>query len=107
VTMFTIPVPSGTDAFTEQVDLDGKLYELSLRWNARDRHWMMDISTGGATLLSGLKLVVSPDLLAFSRRIDGLPPGKLIVADLDGHDRDPDDKVFGERVMLQYEEANA
>lgn len=101
--IFDIPVPSTTDPFTQSVELDGTVYDLSFRWNPRDEHWMLDISNAGVLAVAGIKLVVSTDLLARDRRLDGIPPGRLFVADLDGLDRDPDDTLFGERVMLRYE----
>lgn len=105
MTIWTIPVQSGTDAFAEQVELDEKVYDLTFRWNARDAHWFLSIGLEGVNLISGIKLVASDDLLAFARRIEHLPSGRLFISDLDGFDRDPDETLFGDRVVLLYDDA--
>lgn len=104
--ILVIPVQSGTDAFTQTVDLDGSLYSLAFRWNARDERWMLDVLSAGAPIISGVKLVTGDeDLLGRDRRIAGLPPGRLFVDDLDDLGRDPNEDLFGDRVLLKYETA--
>jgi len=49
-------------------------------------------------------MIISDDLLAYARRIDGLPPGRLMVVDLDDHGRDPNETLFGDRVVLMYDD---
>jgi hypothetical protein len=105
VTTWTIPVQVTTDAFVEAIELNGTVYTFPFRWNARDDHWFIDIVLNGETLLSGLKLVTISDLLQSSRRIASLPPGRLFVVDLDDLGRDPDADLFGERIVMRYEEA--
>lgn len=102
---WNIPVNAGTDAFRQDVVLDGLIYQLALRWNTRDRHWFLDIGVDDSVLLAGIKLNVSDDLFSQSRHIEGLPLGRLQVIDQDGLDRDPDETLFGERVMLVYDDA--
>ena len=102
---FIIPVSGTTDPFDEQVELDGAVYDLTFRWNARGPHWTIDIGRDGNILVGGIKLVMISDLLPQYRRADDLPPGTLFVDDLDGLDVDPDDENFGDRVVLKYTEA--
>lgn len=102
---FIIPVAETTEAFIEQVDLDGFIYDLQFHWNSRDNHWFMDIGRDGVFLLEGVKLVASGDLISEFGRIEGLPPGLLSIVDLDGVDTDPNDVNFGDRVQLRYTEA--
>lgn len=102
---FIIPVTDSTDHFNEQVELDGRIYDLIFKWNARDDHWNISIGRDGIILVSSIKLVVTTDLLGQFRRIGGLPDGILFVDDLDGLDNDPDDQNFGDRVVLKYTEA--
>lgn len=102
---FTIPVSDTTDPFDEQVELDGRVYDLAFRWNVRGNHWSMDVGRDGVVLVAGVKLVIIPDLLEQYRRIGELPEGTLFVEDLDGLDTDPDDENFGDRVILKYTEA--
>jgi hypothetical protein len=104
--IYIIPTPTGLLSFNQQVELDGMVYDLYFRWNARDQHWALTISTNGVVLFAGIKLVISSDLLEYARRIDNIPPGKLYIEDLDGFFRDPDGDLFGNRVVLKYEEAS-
>lgn len=103
---FFVPVAETTDAFVEQVDLDGRVYDLAFRWNARDVHWFLDVGRDGVVLIAGVKLVNSTDLLGQFGRIENLPPGILSIEDLDDADADPDDENFGDRVQLVYEEVD-
>jgi hypothetical protein len=104
MTVTTIPVTSTTDAFVQQVEMGGVIYDMEFSWNARDHHWSITIGRDGVVLVAGIKLVISDDLLAYSRRIEGLPSGRLQIVDLDDKDRDPDDTIFGNRVMLMYDD---
>lgn len=104
MSVYVIPVSSTTDAFTQQVELDEVAYDLTFRWNARDAHWFLSISLNGTEIVSGIKLVISTDLLQYARRIDDLPTGKLMIVDLDNQDRDPDSVLFGDRVVLMYDD---
>ncbi len=100
-----IPVSDTTDPFDEQVELDGRVYDLAFRWNVRGNHWSMDIGRDGNVLVFGIKLVIIPDLLIQYRRIGDLPLGILFVDDLNGLDTDPDGDNFGDRVVLKYTES--
>ena len=102
---FVIPVSETTDSFIEQVDLDGRVYDLQFHWNERDNHWFLDIGRDGTFLINGIKLVNSPDLISEFGRIEDLPPGLLSVEDLDDIDTDPNATNFGDRVQLRYTEA--
>ncbi len=102
---FSIPVQATTDPFSQQVELDGLLYDLKFLWNARDGHWSLTVGRDDVVLVNQVKLVGLDDLLAQYQRIGGLPAGRLYIQDLDGLDRDPDDTLFGDRVLLLYEEA--
>lgn len=104
MTVTTIPVRATTDAFSAQVDLDGSVYELRFRWNARDSHWSLDMLLEGVFVLSGLKLIASDDLLFSVRALPGIPPGRLHTTDLDALDRDPNATLFGDRVELRYDD---
>ena len=105
MTITTIPVQRTTDAFTQQVEIDGDVFDLTFLWNSRDHHWSISLGSDGSMLISGIKMIISDDLLSYARRIDGLPPGRLMVVDLDDQDRDPDETLFGDRVVLMYDDA--
>lgn len=101
---FIIPVSDTTDPFDEQVELDGRVFDLYFRWNVRGDHWSMDIGRDGIVLIYGIKLVTISDLLDQYQRIADLPDGTLFIDDLDGLDADPDGENFGDRVVLKYSE---
>jgi hypothetical protein len=105
MTQYILPVQSGVYAFTQQFELDGVLYDMKFLWNPRDHHWSITIGRNGINLIVGIKLIISDDLLAYARRIDGLPLGRLMVIDLDELDRDPDETLFGDRVVLMYDDS--
>jgi len=88
-----------------QVDLDAANFNLRFRFNARDEKWRMTIEFEGTVLIRSLVLVESEDLFARSRHIEQLPPGNLIVRDLDDLGRDPEGTLFGDRLLLLYQEA--
>lgn len=100
-----VPVRTEPLAYTMSVQLDGATYTLAFRINRRDGFWRMTLSRNGAVLLEGIKLVNGMDLLAQFGHIQDLPPGRLIVHDLDGRFTDPSETNFGDRVLLLYEEA--
>lgn len=102
---YIIPVAETTDPFDEQVELDGRVFDLYFRWNVRSDHWSIDIGRDGIVLIYGIKLVTISDLLAQYTRIADLPDGTLFVDDLDGLDADPDADNFGDRVVLKYTDA--
>jgi hypothetical protein len=104
MTITTIPVPTTTDAFTQQVEIGNIVYDMKFLWNARDHHWSITIGREGTDIVNGIKLIISDDLLAYARRVDGLPPGRIMVVDLDDLDRDPDETLFGDRVVLMYDD---
>lgn len=102
--IYNIPINETTDAFKQQVELNSTIFDLQFHWNPRDNHWFMDIGTDGTVLIAGIKLINSTDLLSQFVRLETLPIGKLQVVDLDGLDRDPDDTIFGNRVVLRYDD---
>ena len=103
-----IQVTGGLPAYGLSTELDGDVYDFSFRWNVRDNHYYMDIKRGGDVLLSGIKLVVSEDLLGifnYKKATGELPPGTFRVFDNTGFDLDPDTETFGDSVYLLYDEA--
>lgn len=103
---FNVPVlKATTKPFLMQVDLDGANYNLRFRYNARDGKWRLTLEFESSVLIRSLVLVESEDLFSKSRHVEKLPPGDLIVRDMDGLGRDPDGETFGDRVLLLYREA--
>jgi len=101
---FTIPVISTVELNTQQVEMGGKFYDLIIRYNPRDEHFMLDISRENVVLISGIKLVCGNDLLAQYLHTADLPKGKLNIVDSLGGYADPTKDNFGVTVQLQYED---
>ena len=103
-----IPVLNGLAPYHVQVDLDGTVYGLGFRWNARDNHWYLDFDQTTTPILEGVKVVNGLDLLSqFGHMVvDGrLPPGRFEVFDtVPSTYRDPDTTTFGDTVLLLYHE---
>jgi hypothetical protein len=104
-----IPVRNGVFPYRMTIELDGALYGLLLRWNARDDHWYLDLEQARTIVLAGIKVVNSADLLAqFGHmQVDGrIPPGTFRVVDtVESTERDPDTVTLGAEVLLLYDEA--
>ena len=106
MSLFKVLVPVGsTRPFTEQVDLDGKNYNLRFRFNSRDGKWRLTILFESVVLVRGVSLVETDDLLRQAQHIEDIPAGTFSVRDLDSQGRDPDGTTFGDRVILLYESA--
>ncbi len=105
MTVQAIPINAGTVVpFTQETDLGGRVYSLTFRFNSRDGKWRLTFEVDGVVILRSLVLVIGEDILSESRHVEELPPGNLIVRDVDGLDRDPDGILFGETVLLLYDD---
>ena len=104
-----LPVLSGTDeAHRFEVELDGSVYDLSLRWNTRESFWYLDVLRNGVAVLVGVKVVHASDVLAQFGHLGvtgDLPPGVFKVLDVNGADADPSSSTLGDSVLLLYNEA--
>ena len=101
----TIPLLTGSDAYTQQVDFDGKVYEMALRYNARETHWYLTLSRENVILISNIKVVHGTDLLLQFKFKQEMPQGELSIRDLAGKYADPDADTFGDTVIMQYADA--
>lgn len=64
--------------------------------------WMTLITSTGVTLITNVRMVASPDLIAFARTtVDNLPPGRLQL--VCARDPGPDDLAVPGMVVLTYE----
>lgn len=81
--MQTLTLPTGLAHFDQGVDLEGVTYILTLRWNARQGAWTLDVSTAdGVLLVAGVTCVTNRFLLRRYRHVAGLPPGDFMFMDL-------------------------
>ena len=105
--MATIQIPTNFSLpyFSEAIDFDGDVLDLTFFSNRRDDAWRLDIVRQGVTLVLGVRLVTGFDLLERYRYITGMPQGVLRLVDLDGADTDATEDNFGDRVVLVYDQA--
>ena len=102
MTLLTIPITVVNLNFDFDISLDGVLYNFALYWNSRDPGWELTISNGGVFQLNGLRVVCASNILSQYNYNKLLPQGSLNIVDLDGLGRDPDNIIFGDRVIMQY-----
>jgi hypothetical protein len=101
-----IPTDPGDAApYSMQVALDGAVYTLGLRWNARAGLWFLDVATAdGVAVCCGEPVVNGYPLL--SRHKDArLPPGVLRAVASIRPEEDAGVDDLGARVALVYTEA--
>lgn len=101
---FNIPVNKETDAYSMSVEMDNKVYDLTLHFNAREDRWYLRVSRNDVIVVDGIKLVHGTDLLSQYRAYD-VPAGILSIVDSSGLYQDPSSSEFGNTIQLQYDEA--
>lgn len=101
--LLNIPITLINLNYDFDISLDGVQYNFALYWNNRDPGWELTISNGGVFQLNGLRVVCGTDILDQYNYNPLLPQGELNIVDLDGLGRDPDNVIFGDRVIMQYQ----
>lgn len=87
---------------TQDVELDGVVYNLRIRWSERGEAWHVDIrDTEGDAILMGLKLVTLYPLLKNYRHL-AVPPGELMFVDSKDLSGRPTLEEMGDRYKLLY-----
>jgi hypothetical protein len=105
--LIEIPTRSDLKAYEFQIELDGVVYTLSIRWNQRMGRWIMDIADAdGVDLLNGIPLLTNIPLTDDYVKA-GLPPGRFICEDTTGGSKIAGVDDLGNDVRLIYEEAGA
>lgn len=100
-----IPVRADIPAYQFQITLDGTVYTLKFRFNVRMDRWIMDIAdTDEEAILSGIPMLYGLPLVQ-RFELEELPPGKFVVVDETGEERNPTRTGFGDDFKLLYEEA--
>lgn len=103
MSLYNIPVKSGTDANSLSIALSGEFFLLTFKFNRNEQKWYMDIENEAGTVVLGIKLVAVDDMLEQYRAYD-VPAGVMSVVDKDGLYADPNETNFGESVFLRYED---
>lgn len=102
-----IPLRKDIYDYIQQVTLDGVVYTLGLRYNARMDRWVLDIKDAadddlviGLPLLNGVPLSYK-----WIGTMTGLPPGNFLLVDETDQDRSPGKDDLGDDLKLVYSEA--
>jgi hypothetical protein len=109
--MATLQVPTEGSinlAFVQETELDGTTYRLTFRWNAREGAWYLSVhDLEDQPLIPGRKLVCGA-FLGRHARVEGQPPGQLLVINTASPGRDPgrDDFANGAAALI-YEEVGS
>jgi len=102
-----LPVRSDFKAYSFQVNLDGQVYEIKIRFNTRVGRWYINIKdTSGNEILSGIKLLTNIPLIGQYQSLANLPPGEFMCIDETGYNKDAGINDLGNDVKLVYIEAN-
>ena len=101
-----VPTQADVPWYRQRTTLDGRDYVMSLRWNERNGNWYMDLhDQDDVPLAVGVKLVANNPLMR-SYIDERLPPGMLMVVDMEGNGdvsgRDPGLCHMGVRFKLFY-----
>lgn len=102
--MSALVMPTRTDLarYSNDVELDGVTFKISMEWNDRDDGWYMSIAdVDGVPLLSGRRVVLGVPLISLYRD-SRLPAGTFVAIDTTGTDTEPGFGDLGERVKLLY-----
>ena len=102
-----IPTNSDNEHFDFEIDLEGTVYTLEFKYNKRRDLWTMAILDASENLLLGdIPLLVDVPLLDQYVN-ENLPPGRFILLDETGEQRDPGRNDLGTTIKLFYDEAVA
>lgn len=85
--------------------LEGTLYRFRMAWNRTQGFWTLDIATeNGETLFQGHRMTTGTDMIR-SYKTAKFPPGRLVVVDVEGLDREPGRYAFRDSHALVYVES--
>ena len=97
-----IPLRPASPSYNQSITLDETPIQLSIRWNGRDGAWYLDImDQAGNNLILGIKIVTGWELIGRFTN-PALPPGRLLVVDLDDQKVEPDRDDLGSSIILVY-----
>lgn len=105
--MAQIKIPTRNDfpSYSQRIELEGVIYNLSFRFNERMNRWIMDIQDQEENdILIGIVMLTSVPLLQQYIK-EGLPPGDFILLHRDGTDTNAGRFDLGDAVQLFYAES--
>jgi len=100
-----MPVRSDIPAYDMQVELESRLYNMTVRYDTRMSRWILDIyDENSSPIIVGVPILTKIPLL---RRFKDtrLPPGDLIALDESGEDKQAARDDLGNDVKLFYVES--
>lgn len=101
--MIEITIDPTPISFIQEVELEGKVYRLEFRWNAREGCWYLTMKTSeDAVILGSRKMVVGTPLLRQTVDIDARPFGELVLVDPSDTIDTPGREELGNQVRLVY-----
>lgn len=103
--LLEITTNSDSENYDFEIDLEGTVYTLEFAYNKRRDLWNMSIiDLSENILLASIPLLV--DIPLTDQYVnEELPPGRFILLDETGEQRDPGRNDLGETIKLFYEES--
>lgn len=97
-----IPIKETAPAFKIRIEISGVQYIFRFIWNNRSQTWVMDLYDANENpLATGINMVVNFPLL-YTRRVEGLPNGVLILFDTKETNQECGRNDLGERCKLYF-----
>lgn len=103
----TLPMFTDSRNYSYQMDLDGIVYDISIRYNYRDDYWYISLALpNGDAIITGVRLVYTTDLFGRFKQ-PNLPPGILVLENDAGLDKmGLDDILDSELFYISEAEVN-
>lgn len=100
-----IPTRSDLKHYEFQIDLENITYTLEFGWNQRAERWYMAIYNATGDLLLGDVILLTNVPLLDQYIDENLPPGRFILIDESGENKNPGENDLGNDVKLFYDES--
>jgi len=98
--IYEIPLTPTPASYTQETQLDGRTYQFTVRWNAREGYWYLTLADQDDVVIAGSRKLVAGALLL--RHISGTdkPPGELYMS------ADATETGLGTSELLLYADAD-
>jgi len=100
-----IPTNSDSEHFDFEIDLEGVVFTLEFSYNKRRDIWVMTIIDSSENILLGNIPLLTNIPLTDQYVDEELPPGRFILLDETGENRDASRNNLGSTIKLYYDEA--
>lgn len=99
-----LPLFSDSLNYSYQVDLDGTVYDLQIRYNHREDYWHLSLSLPDSTpLVTGVRMVYDTDLVSRFKQLN-LPEGALVLINDAGLEKMGRNDVLDSKLIYLTEE---